>query len=56
MEKELRFSDEYENFHPSVRYFHRSLKSPMSPCKFVVPWQLEESRKDKKKQKGFGDF
>lgn len=56
MEKTLRFSDEYENFHPSVKYFHRSLTSPKSLPKFIVPWQLMESKNEKKMQKRFREF
>lgn len=50
MEKTIKFSGDYKNYPAYNVSFNRSVKSPLSPNQFIVPWQLEETKEEKKMQ------
>ncbi|WP_172594359.1 hypothetical protein [Mariniphaga sediminis] len=51
MNTTLRYRNEYENYAPFQVYYHKSVKYRLSHERFVVPWQMEESKKEKSKSK-----
>lgn len=51
METSVRYRSDYENYSPYKAYFHKSVKYHFSHERFVVPWQLEEDKKEKTKVK-----
>jgi len=42
-----RYRSDYENYHPSQVFYYKSARFHFSNDKFVVPWQLEENKKEK---------
>ncbi len=51
MDKALKHSVDHGNFPAFSVYFNRRVKSALPLNKFIVPWQLEETREEKKDAK-----
>ncbi len=51
MDKALKYSVDHGNFPAFSVYFNRRVKSALPLNKFIVPWQLEETREEKKDAK-----
>jgi hypothetical protein len=51
MDTNVRYRNDYENYAPYKVYFRKSVKYQFSHERFVVPWQLEENKKEKTNSK-----
>ena len=51
MDTALKYRSDYENYTPYKEYYHRIVKYHLSHERFIVPWQLEEDKKEKGKVK-----
>ncbi|MCA1759325.1 MAG: hypothetical protein LC658_06115 [Bacteroidales bacterium] len=51
MDTDVKYRSDYENYPPYKVYFHKSVKHHFSHEKFVVPWQMEENKKEKTNSK-----
>ncbi len=47
MDTTVRYRSDYENYPPYKVYYRKSVKYHLSHEKFVVPWQLDENKKEK---------
>jgi hypothetical protein len=51
MDTTVKYRSDYENYPPYKVYFHKSVKHCLSHERFVVPWQMEENKKEKTNKK-----
>lgn len=47
MDTAVKYRSDYENYPPNKVFYRKTVRYQMSHQRFVVPWQLENDKKEK---------